>query len=154
MLKSPHKAAALVYSGLGAVVIVITFAAGLAPAGRENPIVELSVGALFIVIFSVLIYRGWWPVAFLLLFSNTWRTVTYFNDGLGWHIEMLPFSITPITPQPVAFVNAALMAVVVFMLARSAWAGFAGWRARRARDGALRPLRDRRQKWCNNDNKH
>jgi hypothetical protein len=125
-----HRQAALTYVGLGILVIFITFAARLVPAGRANPLIELGVGAVFIVIFAGLIYRGWWVISALLLFSNTWRAVTYFNDGLGWHMELLPFSITRIEPQPVAFVNAALMAVIVLMLARSAWAGFSAWRAR------------------------
>jgi hypothetical protein len=149
-----HRQAALTYVGLGALVIFITFAAGLVPAGRSNPIAELSIGAVFLAIFAVLIYlqpcievlvylqprveserrgvhivvRDWWLLSALLVFSNTWRMVIYFNDGLGWHIELLPFSITRIEPQPVAFVNAALMAVIVIMLARSAWAGFSRWR--------------------------
>lgn len=126
-----HRQAALTYVGLGILVIFITFAAGLVPAGRTNPLAELSIGAVFIVIFAMLIYRGWWLISALLLFSNAWRAVTYFNDGLGWHMELLPFSITQIEPQPVAFVNAALMAVIVFMLARSAWVGFSAWRSRR-----------------------
>jgi hypothetical protein len=45
-------------------------------------------------------------------------------------VELLPFSVTQIRAQPVAFVNAALMAVIVFMLARSAWTGFTNWRKR------------------------
>jgi hypothetical protein len=126
-----HRQAALTYVGLGILVIFITFAAGLIPAGRANPLAELSVGAVFIIIFAVLIYRGWWLISALLIFSNTWRAVTYFNDGLGWHVELLPFSISRIEPKPVAFVNAALMAVIVFMLARSAWVGFSAWRLRR-----------------------
>lgn len=126
-----HRQAALTYVGLGALVIVITFAAGLVPAGRSNPIAELGIGLVFIIIFAALIYRGWWPISALLVFSNTWRAVTYFNDGLGWHMELLPFSLTQIEPSPVAFVNATLMVVIVFMLTRSAWAGFSGWRARR-----------------------
>lgn len=126
-----HRQAALTYVGLGILVIFITFAARLVPAGRTNPLAELSIGAVFIVIFAVLIYRGWWLLSTLLLFSNAWRAVTYFNDGLGWHMELLPFSITQIEPQPVAFVNSALMAVIVFMLARSAWVGFSTWRSRR-----------------------
>ena len=125
-----HRQAALTYVGLGILVIFITFAAKLVPTGRANPLIELSVGAVFIVIFAGLIYRGWWVISALLLFSNTWRAVTYFNDGLGWHMELLPFSITRIEPKPVAFVNAALMAVIVLMLARSAWAGFSAWRTR------------------------
>lgn len=126
-----HRQAALTYVGLGILVIFITFAAGLIPAGRANPLAELSVGGVFIVVFAVLIYRGWWLISALLIFSNAWRAVTYFNDGLGWHMELLPFSITRIEPKPVAFVNAALMAVIVFMLARSAWIGFSAWRMHR-----------------------
>ncbi len=127
----PHRAAALAYGGLGVLVIVITFAAGLVPASRRSAIWELAIGSVFVVIFAVLIYRGWWPLSALLVFSNTWRAVTYFNDGLGWHIEMLPFSITRIQPKPVALVNATLMAIIVFMLARSAWTGVSMRRARR-----------------------
>ena len=126
-----HRQAALTYVGLGLLVIVITFAAGLVPAGRANPIAELGVGAVFLIIFAVLIYRGWWVISAVLILSNTWRVVTYFNDGLGWHMELRSFSLTPVEPQPVAFVNAALMAVIVIMLVRSAWAGFSAWRARR-----------------------
>ena len=130
-LKHPHKAAALAYAGLGVLVILITFAAGLVPAGREHAAVELTIGASFIVIFAALIYRGWWPLSALLVFSNAWRAVTYFNDGLGRHVELLPFSVTPIKAWPVAFVNAALMVIIVFLLGRSAWRGFTTWRTRR-----------------------
>jgi hypothetical protein len=121
----------LTYVGLGVLVIFITFVTGLVPAGRPNALIELSIGAVFLVIFAGLIYRGWWLISALLILSNTWRAITYFNDGLGWHMELLPFSITPIEPKPLAFVNAALMVVIVFMLARSAWAGFSTWRAQR-----------------------
>jgi hypothetical protein len=126
-LHDPHKAAALTYGGLGLLVIAITFAAGLVPESRVNPVAELSIGAVFLVFFAVLIYRGWWPISAVLIFSNLWRVLTYFNDGRGWHVELLPFSVTPIKPQPVAFINAALMAVIVFMLIRSAWIGFMTW---------------------------
>jgi len=126
--RHPHRTAALSYAGLGVLVILITFAAGLVPASRRSAIWELAIGAIFVVIFAALIYRGWWPLSALLLFSNAWRTMTYFNDGLGWHVELLPFSVTRIEPKPIAFVNAALMAVIVVMLARSAWAGLAAWR--------------------------
>jgi hypothetical protein len=126
-----HRQAALAYAGLGLLVIFITFAAGLVPAGQRDAIWAMVVGAVFIVIFAALIYRGWWVFSALLLFSNTWRVVTYFNDGLGWHMELLPYSLTPIEPKPAAFINAGLMAVIVLMLTRSAWAGFSAWRARR-----------------------
>lgn len=128
---NPHKVAALTYAGLGLLVIVITFAAGLVPEGREQAVTELTIGAVFIVLFAALIYRGWWPIAALLVFSNTWRAFTYFNDGRGWHVELLSFSVTRIEPQPVAFVNAVLMAFIVVMLVRSAWIGFSKWRRRR-----------------------
>lgn len=127
-----HRQAALTYVSLGLLVIAITFTAGLVPAGREGAVWELAVGAVFIILFAALIYRGWWPLAALLVFSNAWRAVTYFNDGLGRHVEVLPFSVTRIEPQPVAFVNAALMVVIVVMLARSAWAGWNVWRTRRS----------------------
>ncbi len=143
--RRPHRQAALAYVGLGLMVIVVTFVAGLVPASRRGVIWELAVGAIFIAIFAALIYRqprvefkwrglhfvvqNWWLLSALLIVPNTWRAFTYFNDGRGWHIEFLPFSVTQIEPKPIAFVNAALMAVIVLMLARSAWAGFSIWRA-------------------------
>jgi hypothetical protein len=126
-----HREAAVTYVTLGILVILITFAAGLVPSSRRGAIWELVVGAVFVIIFAVLIYRGWWLFSALLVFSNLWRAVTYFDDGLGWHMEILPFSLTRLDPQPIAFVNAALMGIIVFMLARSAWAGFSLWRVRR-----------------------
>ena len=126
-----HRQAALTYVGLGILVILITFVAGLVPRSRMAQVAELGVGAVFVVIFAALIYRGWWLLSVPLIFSNAWRAFTYFNDGRGWHIEFLPFSVTPIEPKPIAFVNAALMVVIVLMLARSARAGFSAWRARR-----------------------
>jgi hypothetical protein len=126
--QDPHKAAALTYGGLGLLVIVITFAAGLVPESRANPVAELMIGAVFLVLFALLIYRGLWPISAVLIFSNLWRVFTYFNDGRGWHVELLPYSVTPIEPQPVAFINAALMTVIVIMLIRSAWIGFTAWR--------------------------
>jgi hypothetical protein len=126
-----HRQAALAYALLGLVVIALTFAAGLVPASRRGAIWELAIGAVFVVIFAVLIDRGWWLLAAVLVLSNTWRALTYFNDGLGWHVELRPWSVTRQPPQPAAFLNAGLMAVIVVMLARSAWAGFAAWRLRR-----------------------
>lgn len=126
-----HRQAAVTYVGLGILVIAITFAAGLVPAGMENAALDLSIGGVFIIIFAALIYRGWWLLSALLIISNSWRAITYFNDGIGQHMELLPFSITPIAPKPAAFINAILMVVIVFMLARSAWAGYtARYRAR------------------------
>jgi hypothetical protein len=131
LLAQPHKATALTYAGLGVLVIFLTFAAELVPEGRENAAVELSIGAFFIIIFAALIYRGWWLISAILIFSNSWRAFTYFNDGRGWHIELRPFSATAVEPQPIAFVNALLMVIIVFMLARSAWHGFSTWRSRK-----------------------
>jgi len=129
-----HREAALVYGGLGVLVIAITFRAGLVPAIRSGAAWELAIGAVFVVIFAGLVYRGWWPVSAALLPSNLWRVVTYINDGLGQHLELMPFSVTPIPPRPIAFVNAALMAVIVIMLVRSAVAGYSGWRVSRSKD--------------------
>jgi len=129
-----HRQAALTYVGLGILVIIITIVAGLTPAGRSNALLELGIGSVFIVLFAVLIYRGWWLVSALLVISNSWRAITYFNDGIGRHMELRPFSITPIEPKPVAFINAILMVIIVIMLARSAWAGYTAWyRARYGR---------------------
>ena len=128
----PHRQAALAYAGLGLLVIVITFAAGLVPRSRTAQIAELGVGAIFVVIFAALIWRGWWPLSLVLMFSNLWRAFTYFNDGRGLHIEIAPFSATSIEPKPIAFVNAVLMGVIVLMLGRSAWIGFSTWRTMRS----------------------
>ncbi len=132
VLRNPHKAAALAYGGLGVLVIFITLAAGLVPPNQADAIWQLVSGAIFVLIFAVLIYwRGWWLLSALLVFSNVWRTINYLNAGLGLHIDLRAFSITPIEPKPVAFVNAALMAVIVFLLVRSAWIRFSDWRTRR-----------------------
>lgn len=120
-LENPHQQAALTYVSLGILVIVITFVAGLVPTGRDNPLLELGIGATFLVIFAMIVYRGWWPVTALLLISNSGRVFTYSNDGLGRHVELRPYSVTQIEPQPVAFINTLLMVVVVVMLARAAY---------------------------------
>ena len=130
--RNPHKAAALAYSALGVLVILITFAAGLVPPTREDAIWQLVIGALFVLVFAALIYsRGWWLLSALLVLSNSWRAITYALNGLGLHVEPQTLSITSVESRPVAFVNAALMAVIVFMLARSAWIGFSDRRTRR-----------------------
>ena len=130
--RNPHKAAALAYAGLGVLVIFITFAAGLVPPTRDEAIWQLLIGAFFVLVFAALIYsRGWWLLSALVALSNSWRAITYFHAGLGLHVELRALSITSVEPRPVAFVNAALMTVIVFMLARSAWIGFSDWRTRR-----------------------
>ena len=123
--------AALVYGGLGVLVIFLTFAVGLVPPTREDAIWQLVVGALFILVFGALIWRGWWLVSAFLILPNAWRATNYFGAGLGLHVGMPALSITSVEPRPTAFVNAALMAVIVLLLARSAWIGFSDWRTRR-----------------------
>jgi hypothetical protein len=113
------------------VVILISFSAGVVPRTREDASWQLAIGAIFVLSFAALIWRGWWLLTAFLVLSNTWRAINYFNHGLGLHVELRALSITPIEPRPVAFVNAALMAAIVFLLARSAWIGFSAWRARR-----------------------
>ncbi len=128
---NPHKAAALAYGGLGVLVIFITFAADLVPRSRQDAIWQLVIGAVFVLFFAVLIWRGWWLLSALLILSNAWRATNYFSAGLGLHIELPTLSITSVEPRPSAFANAALMAVIVFLLVRSAWIGFSDWRTRR-----------------------
>ena len=131
-LDNVHKQAAVGYAGLGVLVILITFAAGLVPESRSGAVVELTIGATFILIFAALIYRGLWPLSALLVFSNSWRVLTYFNDGRGLHLEIIPPSTSPIESQPVAFINAILMGIIVVLLARSALSGLSSWRVQRA----------------------
>jgi type III secretory pathway component EscS len=121
----------MVYCGLGITVILITFLAKLVPEGRTNAAIELGIGMVFIIIFTVLIYRGGWLASAMLVFSNSWRAFTYFNDGRGVHIEILGQRVTQTQPQPLAFINAALMAVIVVFLARSAWFGMRKWSTKR-----------------------
>ena len=83
-------------------------------------------------VFAVLIYwQGWWLLSACLIFSNLWRGINYFDEGLVLHAALRTLSITPVEPRPVVFVNAALMALLVIRLARSAWIGFSDWRTRR-----------------------
>ncbi|HLE05349.1 MAG TPA: hypothetical protein VI729_12160 [Anaerolineales bacterium] len=128
---SPHRQAAVGYAGIGALVILITLFARLVPESRVNAVLELLIGLVFLSLFAVIIYRGWWPISAALVFSNSWRAFTYFNDGRGVHVELLARVITPIQPQPIAYLNAALMTLIVILLARSAIAGYAAWRAGR-----------------------
>ncbi len=126
-----HKQAALAYGGLGVLVIFITFAADLVPQSRQGAIWQLVIGAVFVLLFALLIWRGWWLLSAFLILSNAWRATNYFSAGLGLHIELPALSITPVEPRPAAFANAALMAVIVLLLIRSARIGFSDWHTRR-----------------------
>lgn len=128
---NPHKVAALAYGGLGVVVIWITFAAELVPQSQQSSIWQLVIGAFFVLLFAGLIWRGWWLLSALLIFSNVWRATNYLGAGIGLHIELPVLSITHVDPRPVAFTNAALMAVIVLLLVRSSFVGFQDWRKRR-----------------------
>jgi hypothetical protein len=117
---------------LGVAVIFITFAAGLVPPTRAGAAWQVAIGAGFVLVFAALLFaRGWWVLSALLTVSNAWRATTYLGHGLGVHVDPRALRITPVPPRPVAFVNAALMAVIVCLLARSAWIGFSDWRIRR-----------------------
>ena len=128
---NPHRAAALAYGGLGVLVIFITFAADLVPESRQDGTWQLVIGAVFVLGFSILIWRGWWLLSAFLILSNVWRATNYFSAGLGLHIELRVLSITSVEPRPAAFANAALMVVIVLLLAHSSWIGFSDWRVRR-----------------------
>ncbi len=112
-------------------VIFITFAADLVPRSREDAVWQLVIGAVFVLVFAVLIWRGWWLLSAMLILSNAWRATNYFSAGLGWQFELPALSIRSVEPRPAAFTNAALMAVIVLLLVRSAWTGFSDWRTRR-----------------------
>ncbi len=131
---NPHKAAALAYGGLGLLVIFITFAADLVPRSRQDAIWQLVIGAVFVLGFAVLIWRGWWLLSAFLILSNAWRATNYFSTGLGLHVELPALSITSVEPRPAAFANAALMAVIVLLLIRSARIGFSDWHTRRLKE--------------------
>ncbi len=62
--------------------------------------------------------------------SNLRRGINDFNLAFGLQLELRTLSITPVEPNPVAFINAALMAVIVLLLVRSARIGFSDWRTR------------------------
>jgi signal transduction histidine kinase len=128
---NPHKVAALAYGGLGVLVILVTFAADMVPRSRADAVWQLVIGAVFVLCFSALIWRGWWWLSALLTLSNLWRATTYFGAGLGLHIELPAFSITSVESNPAAWINATLMVVIVVLLARSAWIGFFDWRRQR-----------------------
>lgn len=132
MGNDPHKQAALAYAGLGVLVIAITFVGDLVPASRAGAELELAIGAAFILLFAAMIYRGWWLVSAGLTFSNAWRAFTYFNDGRGLHVQLLPPQSSRIEAQPLAFLNAGLMLIIVLLLARSAVHGLSAWRQQRA----------------------
>jgi hypothetical protein len=81
--ENPHKAAALAYGGLGGLVIFITFAPDLVPRSRQDPIWQLVIGAVFVLFFTVLVWRGWWRLSAFLILSNTWRATRYFSARIG-----------------------------------------------------------------------
>ena len=128
---NPHQTAALAYGGLGVLVILITFAADMVPQPRADAVWQLVIGAVFVLVFAALIWRGWWLLSAFLILSNVWRATTYLSAGLGLHIELPAFSITSVEPSPAAFINAALMVVIVLLLIRSAWIGYFDWQTRR-----------------------
>jgi hypothetical protein len=130
-LMNPHRAAALAYAALGVLVILITFAADLVPEARGGAVWQLLIGAIFLLAFAVLLYwRSWWLLSAFLVPPNIWRATNYVGLGIGLHVDSRTLSITSVSPRPIAFVNAALMTVIVLLLARSAWIGFSEWRAR------------------------
>ena len=110
---------------------MITFAADLVPRSREDATWQLLLGAVFVLVFAVLIWRGWWLLSVFLILSNAWRATNFFSAGIGLQIELPALSIRSVEPKPAALANAALMAVIVLLLVRSAWIGFSDWRTRR-----------------------
>ncbi|MDX1630281.1 MAG: hypothetical protein R3234_00295 [Thermoanaerobaculia bacterium] len=126
MLREPHRRAGVAYATLGLCVLLLTFLFDLVPPEREGVELQLLVGGVFIAIFAVLIYRGWWILSLLLVFTNLWRAFQFLNQGLG--PTGGPAGDSSRTAEPLALINALLLLVVVAFLVHSAWTG---WRRHR-----------------------
>lgn len=124
MVGNPHRRAGIAYGLLGGLVVLLTFLFELVPPEREGAVLELAVGAIFIAIFAALIYRGWWMLSLLLVFTNLWRGFQFLRQGLGWRGGVDAAGAPPAPAEPLAFVNVGLLGIVVVFLAHSAWAGW------------------------------
>jgi hypothetical protein len=132
------RQAAVTYVGMGVVVIALTLVAGTSPQRGTPPLVGLLIGAIFIVIFGVVIYsyawvtRGWArrTVAILtgiLVVTNALRMAQYAINFVGYRVEIslkaLSLAVHPSEFSfPIIFLMCALlMACITYMLARAAW---------------------------------
>jgi hypothetical protein len=140
MTSRTHKfrQAALVYIGVGIVVIMLTLVAGTSPQRGTPPLIGLAIGSVFVALFGVMIYAyGWvtqrWAqrtitiLTGLFVVTNTLRALQYFINFLGYRLEINFRTFTlAVHPSefsfPIIFLLCALlMAFITYMLARAAW---------------------------------
>lgn len=132
------RQAALVYIGLGILVIILTLVAGTSPERGTPPLIGLFIGAGFVAVFGVMIYAyGWvtqpWVQRTIAVFTgvlvvtNTLRALQYFINFLGYRLE-INFRTFGLAVHPSEFslpyvflLCAFLMGFITFMLARAAW---------------------------------
>jgi hypothetical protein len=132
------RQAAMVYVGVGIVVIALTLMAGTSPQRGAPPLTGLLIGAVFVAIFGAIIYayawvtRGWALrgiaiLTGLFVVTNTLRTLQYLVNFLGYRFE-ISFRTRNLAIHPSEFsfpilflICALLMALITYMLARAAW---------------------------------
>jgi hypothetical protein len=132
------RQAAVTYVGIGIVVIALTLVAGTSPQRGTPPLVGLLIGAIFVVIFGVVIYsygwvtKGWARRTIAILtgifvVTNGLRMLQYLINFMGYRLE-LSFKTLSIAVHPSEFsfpiiflICALLMAGITYMLARATW---------------------------------
>jgi hypothetical protein len=148
--KDKFKQAGLTYFYAGFLVILFSFWTDLLPQNRTAEIFLLIPGVFFVFLFAVLVYVGpsARPVQFLryprasrfltVVFSasprwaarlfavtNAGRVGLFLSNALGEnvHVTFSPprLFIVSSDPEPLFLVNAALLALIAFMLARAGW---------------------------------
>jgi hypothetical protein len=127
------RQAGLTYTVAGALVVVFTLAAGL--AGSRLPRLALLLpGLFFVILFGVFIFcmpklwRWRWTlspsrwVVRLLSLTNAVRAMLFGLNAFGMNVHLFPGPFVVRTePNPLFLINAALMALITFMLARAGW---------------------------------
>jgi hypothetical protein len=132
------RQAAVIYVGVGGVVIVLTLIAGVSAQRAAPPLIGLLIGMIFVAIFGIVIYayawvaKGWARRGIAMLtgvfvVTNALRTVQYLINFLGYRLE-INFKTAGLAVHPSEFslpiiflICALLMAGITYMLARAAW---------------------------------
>ena len=128
----------MTYVGVGIVVIVLTLIAGTSAERGTPPLIGLLIGAIFVVIFGVVIYaygwvtKGWARRAIAILtgifvLTNALRALQYLVNFLGYRLELnlrainIAFHPSEFSFPMIFLVCALLMVGITYMLARAAW---------------------------------
>jgi hypothetical protein len=132
------RQAALIYIGLGIIVIGLTLVAGTSPQRGTPPMLGLLIGAGFVAIFGAVMYAYAWVttqwgrrliaiMTGILVVTNALRMLQYFINFVGYRLE-LSFTAKTIAVHPSEFsfpiiflICGLLMACITYMLARAAW---------------------------------